>query len=74
MPTRWAFEGLAHDLGLNHLFGAGGSKLGPPLLAQYGDSFSHAVWIDWAIMGGMAAVLLAGCCAVLARKCRTAGD
>ncbi len=74
MPTRWAFEGLAHELGLNHLFAEGGSNLGPPLLAQYGDSFSHAVWIDWAIMGGMAAVLLAGACAVLARKCRTAGD
>jgi ABC-type multidrug transport system ATPase subunit len=73
MPTRWAFEGLAHDLGLNHLFGAGGSKLGPPLLAQYSDSFSHAVWIDWAIMAGMALLLLAGACAVLARKCRTAG-
>jgi len=74
MPTRWAFEGLAHELGLNRLFGEGGSQLGPPLLAQYGESFSHAVWIDWAIMGGMAAVLLAGACAVLARRCRTAGD
>jgi ABC-type multidrug transport system ATPase subunit len=71
MSTRWAFEGLAHELGLNRLFGEGGSKLGPPLLAQYGDSFSHAVWT---IMGGMAAVLLAGACAVLARKCRTARD
>ncbi len=74
MPTRWAFEGLAHDLGLSRLFGEGGSNLGPPLLAQYGDSFSNAVWIDWAIMGGMTALLLAGACAVLARKCRTAGD
>jgi len=74
MSTRWAFEGLAHDVGLNRLFGEGGSKLGPPLLAQYGDSFSRAVWIDWAIMGGMGALLLAGACAVLARKCRTAGQ
>ncbi len=74
MPTRWAFEGLAHDVGLERLFAEGGSKLGPPLLAQYGDSFSHAVWIDWAIMAGMTALLVAGACAVLARKCRTAGD
>ena len=74
MSTRWAFEGLAHDVGLNRLFGEGGSKLGPPLLAQYGDSFSRAVWIDWAIMGGMGTLLLAGACAVLARKCRTAGQ
>jgi ABC-type multidrug transport system ATPase subunit len=74
MPTRWAFEGLAHDVGLVRLFGEGGSNLGPPLLAQYGDSFSHAVWIDWAIMAGMTALLVAGTCAVLARKCRTAGD
>lgn len=74
MSTRWAFEELAHDLGLSRLFGEGGSKLGPPLLVQYGGSFSRAVWIDWAIMGGMAALLLAGACAVLARKCRTAGD
>src|SRR5215212_3379321 len=74
MPTRWAFEGLTHDLGLNRLFAEGGSDLGPPLLAQYGDSFSQAVWIDWAIMGGMLALLLAGACGVLARKCRTAGS
>jgi ABC-type multidrug transport system ATPase subunit len=74
ISTRWAFEALGRDLGFNHLFREGGSKLGPPLLAQYGDSFSHAVWIDWAIMGAMAALMLAGTCAVLAAKCRTAGD
>jgi len=74
ISTRWAFEGLGKDLGLNHLFGQGGSKLGPPLLAQYGDSFSHAVWVDWAIMGGIAAFFVAGTCFVLARKFRTAGN
>jgi ABC-type multidrug transport system ATPase subunit len=74
ISTRWAFEALGRDFGLNHLFGQGGSKLGPPLLAQYGDSFSHAVWTDWAIMSGMIIVLLGATCAVLARKFRTAGS
>jgi hypothetical protein len=74
ISTRWAFEGLGSDLGLHRLFSQGGSKLGPPLLAQYGDSFSHAVWVDWAIMGGIATVFVAGTCLVLARKFRTAGS
>jgi hypothetical protein len=34
---------------------------------------SQAVSIDWAIMAGMLALLLAGACGILARKCRTAG-
>jgi hypothetical protein len=74
ISTRWAFEGLGSDMGLDRLFGEGGSQLGPPLLAQYGDSFSHAVWIDWAIMGAMTTALLVATCAVLARRCRRAGD
>jgi ABC-type multidrug transport system ATPase subunit len=74
ISTRWAFEALGRDFGLDQLFRDGGSKLGPPLLAQYGDSFSHDVWIDWAIMGGMTIVLLAATCVVLARRCRTAGS
>ncbi len=38
MADRWAFEGLGHELGLNRLLGEGGSQLGPPLLAEYGDT------------------------------------
>lgn len=73
MSDRWSFEGLGHAIDVNNLFGAGGSPLGPPLLAQYGDTFSRPVWVDWTIMGGMAAVFLVLACAVCARRCRAVG-
>src|SRR4051812_19968518 len=72
MADRWAFEGLGHELGLNRLLGKGGSPLGPPLLAEYGGTFSRGTWIAWAILGGMALVFLVGAGAVCARKCRPA--
>jgi ABC-type multidrug transport system ATPase subunit len=72
MADRWAFEGLGHELGLNRLLGEGGSRLGPPLLAEYGDTFSRETWIAWTILAGMALVFLIGAVAVCARKCRPA--
>jgi ABC-type multidrug transport system ATPase subunit len=72
MSDRWAFEALGKALNLNRLFQHGASPLGPPLLAQYGDTFSRAVGMDWVIMGGFAALTLAGACYVLARRCRAA--
>src|SRR3954451_2083750 len=72
MTDRWAFEGLGHELGLNRLLGEGGSRLGPPLLAEYGHTFSREQWLAWAILAGMTAVFLIGAVAVCARKCRPA--
>jgi len=72
MSDRWAFEALGRGLSLDELLARGGSSLGPPLLAQYGDSFSRAVWVDWTIMGGFGALFLALACLVLARRASVA--
>jgi ABC-type multidrug transport system ATPase subunit len=58
MTNRWAFEALGDSAGVAHLWRAGGSPLGPPLLASYGHTFS----------GSVAAVFLAGAAVILARK------
>jgi hypothetical protein len=68
MSNRWAFEGLGHELDVATLWARGGSPLGPPLLASYGDTFSRSVLTDWAILGGFAVVLLAVAGLVLGRK------
>jgi ABC-type multidrug transport system ATPase subunit len=72
MTDRWAFEGLGHGLGLDRLLGHGGSRLGPPLLAQYGDTFSRSTLIAWAILAAMTVVFLVGAIAVCERRCRPA--
>jgi ABC-type transport system involved in multi-copper enzyme maturation permease subunit len=68
MADRWAFEGMGHELELARVLGEGGSNLGPPLLAQYGDTFSNGIWVNWLILGGMTALFLVGACVVCARK------
>jgi ABC-type multidrug transport system ATPase subunit len=68
MSNRWAFEGLGHSLGVDRLWAAGRSPLGPPLLASYGGTFSHAAAADWAILGGFTVAFLAATCAVVVRK------
>ncbi|TMR02709.1 ATP-binding cassette domain-containing protein [Actinomadura soli] len=68
MSNRWAFEGLGHSLGVERLWGSGRSPLGPPLLASYGHTFARAVAVDWAVLTGFTAVLLAATCLVLARR------
>src|SRR3954471_4429393 len=68
MADRWAFEGMGHELELERVLSHGGSSLGPPLLAQYGDTFSNGIWLDWLILGGMAAVFLVAACIVCTRK------
>lgn len=73
MSDRWAFEGLGRALEVDRVLGEGASALGPPLLAQYGESFSRDIWVNWLIIGAMALLFLAGACVVLARKCRPAG-
>jgi ABC-type multidrug transport system ATPase subunit len=68
MADRWAFEGMGHELELERVLADGGSNLGPPLLAQYGDTFSNGIWVDWLILGGMTAVFMVAACVVCARK------
>jgi hypothetical protein len=68
MSNRWAFEGLGHSLGVDRLWAVGRSPLGPPLLASYGGTFSHAAAVDWAILGGFTVAFLAATCAVVVRK------
>jgi hypothetical protein len=71
MPDRWAFEALGHDLALRELFAEGGSPLGPPLLAAYGDAGTAATTTYWALLAGFTAVLLAATWVALAVRCRS---
>ncbi|MEU8331188.1 ATP-binding cassette domain-containing protein [Micromonospora sp. NPDC048839] len=68
MSNRWAFEGLGHTAGVERLWRDGGSPLGPPLLATYGDSFSRPVWVNWLVLGGFTVLFLVAAWAVLARR------
>lgn len=68
MSNRWAFEALGHSLGVERLWATGRSPLGPPLLASYGDTFSRPVAADWALLGGFAALFLAGTWLVVRRR------
>ncbi|MFI6262729.1 ATP-binding cassette domain-containing protein [Micromonospora sp. NPDC051006] len=67
MSNRWAFEGLGHTADVPRLWRDGGSPLGPPLLATYGDSFSRPVWVNWLILGGFVLLFLGATWAVLVR-------
>ncbi|MFE9194052.1 ATP-binding cassette domain-containing protein [Micromonospora sp. NPDC007208] len=68
MSNRWAFEGLGHTAGVERLWRDGGSPLGPPLLATYGDSFSRPVWVDWLVLGGFVLLFLGAAWVVLLRR------
>ncbi|MEU1679342.1 ATP-binding cassette domain-containing protein [Micromonospora zamorensis] len=68
MSNRWAFEALGHTAGVEQLWRNGGSPLGPPLLATYGDSFSRPVWVNWLVLGGFVLLFLCATWAVLARR------
>ncbi|MGY5118125.1 ATP-binding cassette domain-containing protein [Streptomyces sp. 900105755] len=70
MTNRWAFEALGSGVGLESLWRAGRSPLGPPLLTSYGDSFGHPASRGWVILAGFALVFLAGTWVILVRKCR----
>ena len=41
VPSRWAFEAIGHDLGARRILAHGGSPLGPPLLASFGNAGTH---------------------------------
>ena len=70
MPDRWAFEAIGHDLGLRHLFAAGGSKLGPPLLDQYGSAGTHSTPFYWLVLTAFTLVFLSGAWFALDRRSR----
>ncbi|MGW3125044.1 ATP-binding cassette domain-containing protein [Streptomyces sp. NPDC001123] len=70
MTNRWAFEALGSGVGLESLWRAGRSPLGPPLLASYGDSFGHPASRGWVILAGFALAFLAWTWVILVRKCR----
>ena len=71
MPDRWAFEAIGRDLELRALFAEGGSPLGPPLLAAYGDAGTSATTTYWAILGGFTLLFLAATWVVLALRSRS---
>jgi ABC-type multidrug transport system ATPase subunit len=68
MSNRFAFEALGHSAGLPQLWSSGGSPLGPPLLASYGDSFDSPLWSNWALLFGFAVAFWLGTIMVLRRK------
>ncbi|WP_328498402.1 ATP-binding cassette domain-containing protein [Streptomyces sp. NBC_00414] len=70
MTNRWAFEALGSGVGLEALWRDGASRLGPPLLDSYGDSFAGPAGRGWLILAGFTLVFLAATWAVLVRKCR----
>jgi hypothetical protein len=72
MPTRWAFEAVGHDIGARGVLAHGGSPLGAPLLASFGDAGTAATGTYWAILVAFAAVLLLATWRVLVVTTRNA--
>ena len=72
IPSRWAFEGLGHDLGARRILADGGSPLGPPLLESYGNAGTSSIGVYWAILIAFSVVFLIGTWAVLVRTTRRA--
>jgi ABC-type multidrug transport system ATPase subunit len=70
IPSRWAFEGIGHDLGARRILAEGGSRLGPPLLASYGDAGTQPTGTYWVILGAFAVVFLVATWGVMVRSTR----
>ena len=70
MPSRWAFEAIGHDLGARRILASGGSRLGPPLLASYGDAGTASTGTYWLILAAFAVVFLVATWGVLVRSTR----
>ncbi len=67
MPSRWAFEGLGHDLGARHILAEGGSPLGQPLLASYGNAGTLPTGTYWLVLAAFTVLFLVATRAVVAR-------
>ena len=61
---------MIHDLGARRILAKGGSRLGPPLLASYGDAGRHSTGYYWLLLVVFACVFLSATWAVLARSTR----
>jgi len=72
MPSRWAFEAIGHDLGARRILQHGGSKLGPPLLASFGNAGTAPIGAYWLILSAFAVMFLVGTWGVLVRSTRGA--
>lgn len=70
IPSRWTFEAIGHDLGARRILADGGSPLGPPLLASYGDAGNQTTGTYWLILAAFAVVFLVGTWGVIARGTR----
>jgi ABC-type multidrug transport system ATPase subunit len=70
IPDRWAFEALGHDLGVRHVLAEGGSPLGPPLIAAYGDAGREATGVYWLYLAAFTVVFFFGAWLILRRKTR----
>ena len=70
IPSRWAFEAIGHDLGARRILAEGGSPLGPPLLASYGDAGTQSTGTYWLVLAAFAVVFLVATWAVLVRTTR----
>lgn len=69
-PARWAFEAVGHVMGARDIFAHGGSPLGPPLLASYGDAGLLSTVGYWAWLAAFIALFLAGTHVALRWRCR----
>jgi ABC-type multidrug transport system ATPase subunit len=58
MPSRWAFDAIGHDLGARRILAHGGSPLGPPLLASFGDAGRLSTPTYWLILTSFVLVFL----------------
>jgi len=70
IPSRWAFEAIGHDLGARRILAEGGSRLGPPLLASYGDAGTQPTGAYWLLLAAFAIVFLLATWCVLVRTTR----
>jgi ABC-type multidrug transport system ATPase subunit len=68
VPSRWAFEAMGHDLGARRVLAEGGSRLGRPLLASYGDAGTQPTGTYWLVLAAFAVVFLVATWGVLVRS------
>jgi hypothetical protein len=73
MPSRWAFDAMGHDLGARQILAHGGSPLGRPLLASFGDAGRLPTTTYWLILAAFTILFLLGTWGVLVRTTNRPG-